>query len=119
MKIKTSELSTPTETLLCFAFDDESSPAIEIRVPNKYAAVVNEAIHTAFEKGCNSGAEWARAQDHAALIDSLAALEARAPTYFSKTHHGPDQQYESHGFARAIEHHHGITAAQKGGQHGF
>ena len=43
----------------------------------------------------------------------------RAPTYFSKTHHGHDQQYESHGFARAIEHHHGITAAQKGGQHGF
>ena len=29
-----------------------------------------------------------------------------------------DVEYESHGFARAIEHHHGITAAQKGGQHG-
>ena len=28
-----------------------------------------------------------------------------------------DVEYESHGFARAIEHHHGITAAQKGGQH--
>ena len=62
MKIKTSELSTPTETLLCFVFDDESSPAIEIRVPGKYAAAVDEAIHTAFEKGCNSGAAWARGQ---------------------------------------------------------
>ena len=30
-----------------------------------------------------------------------------------------DVEYESHGFARAIERHHGITAAQKGGQHGF
>ena len=30
-----------------------------------------------------------------------------------------DVEYESHGFARAIEHHHGITAAQKGGQHEF
>ena len=29
-----------------------------------------------------------------------------------------DVEYESHGFARAIEHHHGITAAQKGGKHG-
>lgn len=111
----------------------ERIEALQSEKESLHAALVKESIRAANEKlRAEKMALQHRMQAdmHISACKELASLRAAAHKPLtdeqideihlanSDAYERGDVEYESHGFARAIEHHHGITAAKKGGQHG-
>ena len=125
----TTDTNTPALEVKNIELLRERIEALQSEKESLHAALVKESIRAANEK--LRAEKMALQHRMISTCKELASLRAAAHKPLteeqideihlanSDAYERGDVEYESHGFARAIEHHHGITAAQKGGQHGF